>query len=538
MSNILFVAALAFSLLPAAAGLGSYVFAEGSTLTVRTANIAFIGRSGDVITVNEEPCANATVANVDEIVLVDTSPDGGAEMGISLANGPLGPGATPETVGTSEIELTLRPGPRGDDYDSLSIGGSEAADTITAGSEGLALNDDEDVDVIVADHYKILSVSSLLHGGDDTGTGQGGHGTGGPRAEGIRFIGGDGNDSLTGSPGSDQLEGNAGADAIDGGADEAGYFGWDVADYTYSPAAVQIDLGSGTASGGDAEGDTITGVDSIFSSEFDDVLAGDDGANFFGGDTGGSDTISGRGGNDFLEGSSGADTLDGGDGFDDVEYQTSPGGVTVDLAAGTGSGSFAEGDSIMNVEGLAGSQFKDVLLGTDDVNTIQGRDGNDEIDGRGGDDLIYGDQGNDRESGGAGDDHFAQGVAGSGRDVIDGGDGSDFVEYHGRGNPIHISGDGKANDGEAGERDNVISIEEYGACDGSDRVSGGSGPDVLKGRPGNDRLTGNAGDDRLVGGPGADVLNGGPGKDTCLVSKTAGKDETIGCETVIKRNNM
>ena len=35
-------------------------------------------------------------------------------------------------------------------------------------------------------------------------------------------------------------------------------------------------------------------------------------------------------------------------------------GVTVDLAAGTGSGGFAQGDAILNFENLEGSNFDDI----------------------------------------------------------------------------------------------------------------------------------------------------------------------------------
>ena len=58
---------------------------------------------------------------------------------------------------------------------------------------------------------------------------------------------------------------------------------------------------------------------------------------FIGGDQGG--TISGGAGNDILEGAAGADNLDGGAGVDTASYASSDQGVTVDLNAGTASGS-------------------------------------------------------------------------------------------------------------------------------------------------------------------------------------------------------
>lgn len=57
-----------------------------------------------------------------------------------------------------------------------------------------------------------------------------------------------------------------GADLLDGGA------GSDVADYFLSAAAVAIDLAAGTASGGDAEGDTLVSIESVIGTDFGDTL--------------------------------------------------------------------------------------------------------------------------------------------------------------------------------------------------------------------------------------------------------------------------
>jgi Ca2+-binding RTX toxin-like protein len=80
-----------------------------------------------------------------------------------------------------------------------------------------------------------------------------------------------------------------------------------------------------------------------------------------------------------------------------------------------------------------------------------------------------------------------------------------------------VTVDGRANDGEAGEGDNVI---------GAEAIIGGSGDDVLvgpsrlaatlEGGPGDDRLTGGRENDLLAGGPGNDTLVGGPGADWFL----------------------
>src|SRR5690606_37701397 len=90
------------------------------------------------------------------------------------------------------------------------------------------------------------------------------NGLGGP----DDLFGGGGDDILNGGDGSDQIFPGAGADVIDGGA------GSDWVHYFDSPGGVTIDLVNGTISGGDAEGDTITNIERIAGSEFDDVIYG------------------------------------------------------------------------------------------------------------------------------------------------------------------------------------------------------------------------------------------------------------------------
>lgn len=125
--------------------------------------------------------------------------------------------------------------------------------------------------------------------------------------------GGAGNDTLNGGADDDRLEGGAGADILNGGD------GTDTASYVGSSAGVTIDLAAGTASGGDAAGDSFSLIENPLGSSYNDILYGVAGINVIDGGAG-NDTIRGGGGNDTLTGGSGSDTfvIGEGDGFDTV----------------------------------------------------------------------------------------------------------------------------------------------------------------------------------------------------------------------------
>ena len=131
-------------------------------------------------------------------------------------------------------------------------------------------------------------------------------------------------------------------------------------------------------------------------------------------------------------------------------YANSTAGVSVDLNVTVQHGGFAEGDQLVRIENVTGSQYGDALVGNAGVNVL---------DGQGGNDKIYG---------------------GDGADTLLGGDGNDF-----------LSGDGD-----------------------NDVLHGNAGNDVLVGGSGNDQVFGDAGDDVMRGGAGADAYDGGGGIDT------------------------
>jgi Ca2+-binding RTX toxin-like protein len=278
----------------------------------------------------------------------------------------------------------------------------------------------------------------------------------------------------------------------------------------------------------------------------------------------GNDTITSGSGDDFISGSAGIDTLDGREGNDRLWSD----GDTNDISAK---------DPGM----LSGGPGDDFLYGTDGPETFDGGEGADEVWGYGGNDQIYGGNGNDILNGGEGDDTLAGGAGddrlgtflnlspgdeplergndtmdggpgddllrpGAGpeadftdNDTLSGGDGFDTVEYQRRTERVSITIDGVANDGQAGEADNVEpSVDKVIGSPGDDfligspgddTIDGAGGDDVIDGVGGNDTLEGgtvDGGSDHLIGGSGDDKLSGSAGDD--LIDGQDGADDVTG----------
>ncbi|MDP9784426.1 calcium-binding protein, partial [Pseudomonas fluorescens] len=84
------------------------------------------------------------------------------------------------------------------------------------------------------------------------------------------LIGTAGDDEINALGGNDVITSSAGADKIDGGA------GSDTVDYSASTEGISIDVRLGTGlvgRGGDAEGDTLIGIETVIGSAFNDVLS-------------------------------------------------------------------------------------------------------------------------------------------------------------------------------------------------------------------------------------------------------------------------
>lgn len=311
------------------------------------------------------------------------------------------------------------------------------------------------------------------------------------------LAGEEGDDELHAGAGRDWLEGGEGADMLDGGADS------DTAYYANSSEGVHVDLEQGAGQNGDAEGDTYKSIENAHGSDHDDILIGDDQTNrLIGRD--GEDYLSGGGGKDFLLGGSGADVIDGGEGdHDTAEYDWSSAGVTVNLTTGEGTGGFAEGDRLINVEHIYGSRFDDTLTGDENTNRLVGFEGDDVLDGRGGKDVLIG---------------------GAGADTLIGGEGNvDVADYQTSAEAVNVD---LANGGTTGDAagDTYIGVEVvYGSALG-DTITGDAANNRLVGNDGNDVLNGGEGNDYLLGGLGDDEMTGGAGRDVYLFEGVLGHD--------------
>jgi Ca2+-binding RTX toxin-like protein len=155
-----------------------------------------------------------------------------------------------------------------------------------------------------------------------------------------------------------------------------------------------------------------------------------------------------------------------------------------------------------------------------------------------GNDTIFSGFGNDTVDAGAGNDTI-DGTWGD--DVVDGGDGADAINtaygtgrdsvtYAGRTAAVSVTLDGVANDGAAGEGDNVSAgVDDITGGAGNDSLTGNDGANTIIGGLGNDTLGGAGGDDLLDGAGGVDSYSGGAGID--VLKARDGAQESLACGT-------
>ena len=205
---------------------------------------------------------------------------------------------------------------------------------------------------------------------------------------------------------------------------------------------------------------------------------------------------------------------------------------------------------------MEGGPGNDIMVSGNGADDLRGGDGNDTMQSFSGPDTVRGEAGDDSVS--AGKEEPATNSA----DVIDGGPGSDKIpavdaDYNrGFDDDVSVSVDGQPNDGEAGEGDNVIGIENFtvtanrATIVGSDAaddifveangstIRGMGGNDSLRAYDGNDTIEGGDGDDYLEGGFGNDVLTGGPGKDLFQGDRTESNVFAVGSDQIFARDGV
>ena len=381
----------------------------------------------------------------------------------------------------------------GDNIVSLSseddvINGGKGHDTLDGGA-----GDDTLEGSFGGDTLKGGDGNDILYGGAGDDSVDGGDG------EDI-IQGGPGNDTIYGRDGNDRLYGNYGSDGttpgttpellsldhdiIYGGAGDD-YFeishgsdsinggdGIDAAGFDYVATGlnggVLVNLtdniqGSISANSyvlSDGSVSSITSVEAIGLSDFDDVLYNDEPGNTF--LRAGSDNAHYYAGNYVVPGS-GADKIfayvngvqvvyddDGNDGAGAIIS-----GINVVYLNGIATviDGWGDKDTLTDVFDIIGTSFNDEMIGDGNSQYFSGGAGNDNLGGGDGDDILEGGDGNDTLDGGAGDDEL---YGGAGDDTLDGGAGDDDL-YGGHGNDHIITGSGNSHV-EGGDGDDFIDV--------------------------------------------------------------------------------
>ena len=178
---------------------------------------------------------------------------------------------------------------------------------------------------------------------------------------------GDGNDNT--------FMGARGMDTINGGG---GGFDW--AEYQDDQwwggtRGIVADLAAGTIKDGFGNVDTVSNIEGVSGTRYNDVFVGNGSDNYFTGAEG-KDSYDGKGGNDFVF-------------FFRNFSDTNQGGINVDLTKASNQiidDGFGNTETATSIEGIIGSDFADKIKGTSGFNYFGGNDGKDTMTGGGGND--------------------------------------------------------------------------------------------------------------------------------------------------------
>ncbi|HXG47068.1 MAG TPA: hypothetical protein VNO52_05540, partial [Methylomirabilota bacterium] len=205
-------------------------------------------------------------------------------------------------------------------------------------------------------------------------------------------FGGSGNDTLVGSAANNLFSGQEGNDLISGGEGfDSIYYG--------GAGSIVANLATGTVVTASHGTDSVSNIEQVIGSSADDTLIGGGDSTYVGLNGRPFQILEGRGGDDRIEGAA-FNVADPDDfRFNVASYRRSDGAVAIDLSQGTGTmgagwtlaqvdDGYGTRDTLININGLEGSRFGDVLIGDEGVNWFRGLGGDDVIDGRGGFDVV------------------------------------------------------------------------------------------------------------------------------------------------------
>ena len=310
----------------------------------------------------------------------------------------------------------------------------------------------------------------------------------------AQLFGLGGDDLLSGGAGDDLLVASDGVDRYEGGADSDTLVGGD-GDNSWVITA---------ANAGTLNGQAFIDVENLIGGAGDDAYV-------------------------FLPGGSVEGRIDGGGGTNTLDYSAQTTAVQVDLRTGAASGT----GGVQAIQNVTGGGGDDALSGDAGDNVLAGGAGADRLAGGGGSDVIAGGDGDDtligpdadatwtisaldaglldassftgieNLLGGEGDDDFVilPDAALSGQ--IDGGGGSNTLDYRALTTGVAVSF--------------VMGIAAgTGGVRNVQNVRGGSGDDDLEGDADDNLLDGGDGDDVLRVSGGTDLLIGGAGDDTVI----------------------
>jgi len=354
------------------------------------------------------------------------------------------------------------------------------------------------------------------------------------------IFGGTGNDSIWGQNGNDTIYAKAGNNSIYGGENDDiiyagtgldiidGGNGEDTLRFDGADTRVVVNLGSDTLSydsttiasnrfinswlsGGSEQTGTVTNVENVDGTDYNDTIRGNDEIN----------SIRAGAGDDYIFGSYNNDYINGGThtNGDWLNYSliTTYNGINIDLEYQRNAvfKTEAAGDDhnqvLDSIEHIIGTAQNDLIQGTLSFgNTLRGGDGADTIKGVGGSNYLYGDGGDDTI------------FSGTGNDNIDGGSGTNTVSYVEFSANVKVNIDSSTHDSIASMRgvsgsmtDTLVSIQNVTTGSGADTIWGSSATNTINSGAGNDTIYTIGGDDNYVyAGSAADVVYGADGRDT------------------------